>query len=315
MNSRHFSGKSFVVASVVLTMTILIACAQTKQPAPAQTATSPMATTEKVFIEFQGPWAFAPDPKDPAKIVAIAPKANGHRDLYVKASNQSTLVPGVYDLSLPDHTGSGAGTADPDIARAKIDVASLQHALDMKSARYVIRIAKPEQYLVAARSKSRVGGTYPPDASTEKDYANAVSLQYNASSLNGFSLAGTPEGGAFNPLLLRVETGTVRFVIEPAQDDDPNDKCDTHSRESFRDLTTLLGLTMYVDFPDNPADCHAKDPQGARPAKKAQNGAGSGEALRSGGAGLTGSLATAVFFFGKPGGDCKSPNLLLYTGP
>jgi hypothetical protein len=107
----------------------------------------------------------------------------------------------------------------------------------------------------------------------------------------------------------------VRFVIEPAQDDDPNDKCDTHSRESFRDLTTLLGLTMYVDFPDNPADCHAKDPQSARPAKKAQSGAGSGETLRRGGAGLTGSLATAVFFFAKPGGDCKSPNLLLYTGP
>jgi hypothetical protein len=31
----------------------------------------------------------------------------------------------------------------------------------------------------------------------------------------------------------------------------------------------LLGLTLYVDFPDNPSGCHKKDPQLAR-AEKAQ---------------------------------------------
>lgn len=320
MNGRHLSAKPLVIASFLATM-ILVACAQTKPAAPTRTAASPLASTEKVFVEFQGPWAFAPDPKDPGKVVAIAPKAAGHRDLYVKASNQSTLASGVYDLSLPDHSGSGAATADPDIAQAKIDLPSLQHALDAKSARYVIRLPKPEQYVIAGRSKSRFGAKYPPDASTEKEYASAVALLYNVSSLNGFSVAGAPDSGAFNPLLLRVETTTLRFVIEPSQDDDPNDKCDMHSRESFRDLTTLLGLTLYVDFPDNPADCHGKDPQSARPARKAQSGGSSPlerwHALLAGegGQSMSGSLATAIFFFARPGGDCKSPNLLLYTGP
>ncbi len=79
-----------------------------------------------------------------------------------------------------------------------------------------------------------------------------------SSSLTGFSLAGAPDSGTFNPLLLQVETPTIRFVITPPQFDEAADKCDTHSRESFHALTTLLGLTLYVDFPENPDACHKK---------------------------------------------------------
>jgi hypothetical protein len=191
-----------------------------------------------------------------------------------------------------------------------------------------------------------VGTSYPPDTSTEKDYATAVSLRYSVTSLNGFSLAGTPDGGTFNPLLLQVETPTIRFGIDPAQQDVFGDKCDTHSRESFHHLTRLLGLTLYVDFPDNPSDCHKNDPQTANP-KAAAAGifpleglrtvwgggvgqdapmaslAGEGTALAVAGF-LTGgdgprnfkpSLAASAYLFSFPHVDCKAPVLSLTTTP
>ena len=200
---RYFNSTLVTWASALLATLFLVACQQSQQPAAPAAVEPKAASTEKIFIEFQGPWAFAPDPKDANSVLAIAPKAKGHRDLFVLASNNSRLHAGVYELSLPAHSGSAAATADPSIAQAKIDAQSLQRALDNKGSRYVIRLPKPEEYVVAERYRSRLGATYPPDASTEKDYANAVSLRYNVSSLNGFSLAGAPDSGPFNPLLLR----------------------------------------------------------------------------------------------------------------
>ena len=343
MRTQLYSASKLVaLVGAALATLFLVACEQSQPPKPAPVAESKAVTTEKVFVEFRGPWAFVPDPKDANSLLAIAPKHKGHRDLYVQASNQSTLPSGVYDLSLPAHSGAAAATADPSIAQAKIDAQSLQRALDNKSARYVIRLPKPEEYVVAGRHRSRVGATYPPDASTEKDYATAVSLRYNVSSLNGFSLAGAPDSGTFNPWLLQVETPTIRFVIEPAQDDDPKDKCDTHSRESFHHLTALLNLTLFVDFPDNPADCHKNDLQNAHPTKAEADSSSRVElsnALWRGNlapqptvslagvdlsAAASGFLAApaanmrryqaaVVLLFGRPSADCLAPVLILTT--
>jgi hypothetical protein len=262
---RYFNRPLVTLTGVLLALFFLSACQQTQQ-SPSST-TTPAPSTEKVYIEFQGPWAFAPDPKDPNSVLAIAPKTKSHRPLFVMASNHSRLESGTYELSLPAHSGTAAGTADPDIAQSKIDAQSLQRALDNKGARYVIRLPKPEEYVVAERSRLRFGPAYPPDPATEKDYASAVSLRYNVSSLNGFSVAGAPDTGTFNPVLLRVETPLIRFDIAPAQDDDPNDKCDTHSREAFHHLTALLNLTLFVDYPEDSADCHKRDVQLEHPAK------------------------------------------------
>ena len=301
-----------------LAFLLAAACRQTPLPdsAPATAAEPKAVGTEKVFIEFRGPWAFAPDPKDASMVLAIAPKAKGHRDLYVQASNQSALAAGAYDLALPPHSGTSAATADSSIAQVKIDSASLQHALGDKSARYVIRLPKPEEYVVAGRHRSRIGTTYPPDASTEKDYATAVALRYNVSSLNGFSLAGAPDGGTFNPLLLQVETRAIRFIIAPGQEDDPLDKCNTHSRESFHQLAALLGLSLYVDFPESPAGCHKSDVQNAHYPSKAE---GSPRPPFGQIATIdTGRFARhvmAMYFFDHPSGDCEAPMLILTTTP
>jgi len=255
------------LASAVLATFSLTACQQSPQPATPAATQSAVASTEKVFLVFEGPWAIVADPKDANSVLALAPKTKLHRDLYVSASNESTLATGIYDLSAPAHSPATTAALDSSFAQAKIDSKSLQRALDDKSGRYVIRLPKPEAYVAAKRFRSRVGPTYPPDASTEQNYAAYVSFRYSVSSLNGFSLAGTPDKGTFNPLLLQLDTPTIRFAIEPAVADDPKDRCSTHSRESFRDLVKFLSLTLFVDFPNDGSNCHDIDPQKARPAK------------------------------------------------
>src|SRR6266481_3262309 len=269
MNNRsHFLGRPVAIASVFLASIALVACEQSKQAAPTPAAgASSAATTEKVFVTFEGPWAIVADPKDANSVLVLAPKTKLHRDLYVAASNESTLAAGTYDLSVPAHGAAASTSLDPSFAQAKIDAKSLQRALDDKSGRYVIRLPKPEAYVAAKRFRSRVGPTYPPDASTEQNYAAYVSLRYNVSTLNGFSLASSPDTGTFNPLLLQLDTPSIRFAIEPAVADDPKDRCSTHSRESFRDLVKFLSLTLFVDFPNDASNCHDIDPQKARPAK------------------------------------------------
>jgi hypothetical protein len=215
---------------------------------------------------FEGPWAFALDPKDADRVIAMAPKTTRHRDVFAQTWDK-TLASGVYDLSVPARTGPAAGTIDPNILQVKIDPQSVQRVLDTKSERYAIRLPKPEAYVAAAHYRSRAGSVCPPDASMEKDWVTSTSLRYTVTTLNGFSLAGSPDSGTFNPLLLQVETPVINFVIAPDHNGDMGDKCHAHSRGSFRDLTQLLNVTLFVDFPDYAGDCHARDPQNFRPAK------------------------------------------------
>jgi hypothetical protein len=319
---RHLALANAVFAALFLT-----ACQKSQPPATA---------TEKLFVMFEGPWAIVPDPKNPDSVLLLAPKTKTHRDLYVASSNNSALKAGVYDLSLPAHAGAGAGTFDESILRTKIDPPNVQRVLDDKSSnRYAIRLPKPDAYVPASRHRSRVSATYPPDPATEKEFATGVSLRYNVSSLNGFSLSGAPDSGTFNPLLLRVEIPIVRFVIDPAQEPDPSDACYTHSRQSFREVAAMLALSLYVDFPESPSNCHDRDPQKAH-AVKAETGLPSGfeqvvallesnlanaeEASASfpeaGGLNSTAlsraqpflrHLTAAFYLFGRPSGICFAP--------
>lgn len=343
MRDRRYVPSSVVLASALLAAMFLIACNASNQGVPKEAAVaSPPATATKVFVVFEGPWAFVPDPSDAAKVLALAPKTKIHRDLYVAASNNSTLASGVYDLSVPVSGGVGAATPDANIVVAKTTPSDRQRVLNTKLERYAIRLPKPEAFVTASRYRSRVGPNYPPDASTEKDYATAVSLRYSVSSLNGFSLAGTPDTGSFNPLLLQVDTPTVHFTIDPdpAHEDDPADKCRPHSRESFHDLTKLLNVTLYVDFPDSPSNCRDKDPQrpktaqGIRPSLVESMAALLGGNLlpvasagsetrvdyqglvdwKQGASMVTRYLMTAVYLFGHNPVACRAP-IIIDPGP
>ena len=305
MKTRPCSSSMLIAsASAVLATFFLVACQQSQQPTPATTQ-STVAATKDVYVVFEGPWAFAPDPKDANSVIALAPKTKSHRDLIVQTWDK-TLASGIYDLSLPARTGPAAGTVDPNILQAKIDPQSVQHALDSKAERYAIRLPKPDAYVAATHYRGRAGSSYPPDASTEKDYVTSVSLRYSVTTLTGFSLAGSPDSGAFNPLLLRVETPTVNFLIEPAHDPEPADKCHAHEREAFRDLTKLVNVTLFLDFPNDPSDCHGKDPQNPRPVKAEIAPRFPSFFVRGSAGGLKQHLLAAIYFFGAIR-NCMAP--------
>jgi hypothetical protein len=302
MTTRHTHVSPVVLALATI---ILAACnSGTKESNPA--APSAPQSSEKVYVIFEGPWAIVPDPKDTNSVLALAPKTKSHRDLVIETSDK-VLSAGIYDLSVPTRTGTAAGTVDPSILQTKIDAKNVQHALDDKLERYAIRLPKPDAYVARTHFRSRAGSVYPPEASTEKDYVTTVSLRYSVASLNGFSLAGSPDSGTFNPLLLQVETPVLNFVIHPAYDPDPTDRCNIHSRESFRDLTKLLNVTLFVDFPNDPSECHGKDPQSAQPSKAEGTSNFPSFFARESGGGPGQHLLASIYFFAAMGGGCRAP--------
>lgn len=260
-NESHFIDGMIAAACTLLAIVFLIACQQSQQPAATSTPPETKPAASPLFVTFEGPWAIVPDPKDANSVLAIAPKTKSHRFLAFVPGN-TELDAGVYDLTIPAKAAGEASTFDKGVLRVKVDPQVIQRALDRRTERYAIRLPKPEAYLAETRYVSRVGPTYPPDASTEQDFVTAMSLRYSATSRTGIQLAGTQDGGgAFKPLLMEANVPALRFTIDPVEIHLHDDDCHLHAREVFKDVTHLIGVTLYIDFPDSPADCRNKDPQ------------------------------------------------------
>ena len=336
----HFHSTLVAVLSAALATAFLIACQQSQPPATKSMAPEAKPASSEFFATFEGPWAIVPDPKDPNSVLAIAPKTKSHRFLEVVPAN-AELDAGVYDLAIPVRPAAGAPALDKNIFQTKIDPQAVQRALDRRTERYVIRLPKPDAYVAQTRSPSRVGSTYPPDASTEQNYATSVALRYNVASKAGFQLTGTPDaGGAFKPLLMELNTPVMRFTIDPIEVHLVDDNCHFHAREAFHDIVRQLGLKLYVDFPDSSPDCRKKDPQLAR-SEKAQLLQGLPAGLNAGSFGngmvmpqlavagiAPGNLVPtlqlaaqrmmrgvefAIYFFHSEGGGCYAP--IIVGGP
>ena len=125
MRNPRYNSSLIALACAVLATFFLIACQQSQQPAAPAATQSAAAPTEKVFVVFEGPWAIVPDPKDANSVLVLAPKTKLHRDLYVSATNESTLTAGTYDLSVPAHGPVTSAALDPSFAQTKIDAKSL----------------------------------------------------------------------------------------------------------------------------------------------------------------------------------------------
>lgn len=267
---RFRIARAALATAVIAVATFsLLGCQQSQSPTATSAPPESKQTSTEIFVTFEGPWAIVADPKNAANVIAIAPKTKSHTPLAVVPANIH-LDAGTYDLAIPSSGGASNATVDKGIFQAHVDADAVQHALEDKG-RYAIRLPKPAAYVVETRSASRVGSTYPPGASTEQDYASAVALRYNVAGTAGFQLAGTQEtGGAIKPLLLELNTRVVRFTIDPIQAPLLDEPCHNHAREAFHDLTRLIGMALYVDFSDSPAECRKKDPQ-ARRSEKAQS--------------------------------------------
>lgn len=224
--------------------------------------------TQKILVNFEGPWAFARDPNDANSVFAFAPKTMSHRDLVVhsserktggsKTTESKTLAAGIYELTLPAIPGS-VPNIDANVLQAKIDGQGVQHALSAKSERYAIRLPRPEAYVATSTERSRAGSAYPPAASTEKDYVTGVSLRYSVDKVSGSVLAGKPDDDSpFEPF--SVASPAISFVIQPLPGQ-MMEECSMHVREAFRDLARLVNVKLFVDFPDDPSACRDHDPQ------------------------------------------------------
>jgi len=334
MKRRYLPGQPLALAAI-LAVSIMAGCNQTQPPQP--TATAPPKPSEKLFVIFEGPWGFAPDPNDPNSVLAMTPSTNYHNKLFVKASYNKEMEAGVYDLALPARTAPPTSTVDPDIVRAKIDPNDVKRVLGDKLHRYVIRLPKPEAYIPEDRYPSSVGPNPHPLANgvQPKPWATGVSLQYSVGSLNTSQLAGTPDSGTFPTFPLQVDTPQISFILEPLHYD-PSDKCYPHEKHAFHDLTTLLGIMLYIDYPNSPPGCPDVGPQ-KHPAKArlvlpsllqhmpAFTDANTGEVREAGivpgswlGSLTHGAirnvtarvLGAALYFFGRPTADCKTPIII-----
>ena len=253
-------SKLLVLVSIVLAAVAIVALNPFKHSPLTAFVAASEPDSQQVYVIFEGPWAIVPDPDDTTKVIAIAPKTASHRPLGVAPANIQ-LDAGLYELRVPV-PGAASASFDKGIFRTDVDPKAVQQALGNRLKRYAVRLPRPEAYIAETRYVSRVGSiSYPPDASTEMDYVSAISFRYAVPTLAGFQLTGKQDVGAASlPKLLQLDTPTVRFEINPA-DADPRDSCHTHARQAFRDVTHLLGLTLYIDFTDSPSDCHKKDPQ------------------------------------------------------
>ncbi len=266
MHRERFHLRQWLTLAAVFLAALLLVSCEEKRNAPTGTLA---AAKVEVFVLFEGPWAFVDDPHDSNSVLALAPKSNLHRQLYVSASNEAILDGGIYTLAVPPHGTASNVPSEGTFAQGKISAQSLQRAMDDRSARYVIRLPKPEGYIAANRHVSRVGPNYPPDPSTEQNYVTIVSLRYAVGALSGFTLSGNSDSGTFTPLALAIETPQIRFAIEPSKVDDASDRCHLHSRQAFASTVKLLNLALFVDFPGDPSSCQGSDPQRSRSANAA----------------------------------------------
>src|ERR1700683_1899114 len=114
---RYFKTRLATIGMAFLAAFFCVACNQSHPPA-APTPETKTASAKEVYLVFEGPWAFTPDPKDPKFVIALAPKTKRHRDLIVQSA-QKRVYAGVYELSLPPRNGSAAGEVDSNILRVK----------------------------------------------------------------------------------------------------------------------------------------------------------------------------------------------------
>ena len=202
----------------------------------------PAATTQ-VLIEFDGPWGLVPDPQNAGGILAIAPKNAHHRMLTVTGATSETLDAGIYTLDLPVRVIQDPPNLDPTFFRVRVDPKNVQHALDAKLERYAIRLPRPASYVGTSRGLIAIG-TAP-----KRQYVMTVALRYNVAESSAVSLTGSPDTGNAAKTL-RMEARDVRFSITPIPDpNDPEDRCELHTREAFGALAKLLRLEETMASP------------------------------------------------------------------
>lgn len=260
---ERFRFPQFVTIYVILGVLFSASCTSSSTvPRSTKSGTTSQATGFTVYVVFDGPWAFVPDPAGSDKVIAIAPKAKSHSDAYIKAVRGLMLTTGIYELHMP--TGVSP-IENPGIAvtpKYSLPAQAITDALNNKMNRFAIYLPKPDGYRIAEESPSKVDEHFPLVATVpEVQYASSIALQYTTASLADFQLTGSSDLSTFDPFDIKIGAPKVIQVAMEPTEPDPDPACNVLSKQAFYDLTQLLGLTLFIDFENYQPECQQDDPQ------------------------------------------------------
>jgi hypothetical protein len=252
-----------------------------------------------LYVNFNGPWALMQDPDDPTKIVAVAPFIMDHQSAYVAGTNETPVLPGIYQL-----TGPAASNMAPNPQLVMVNESIKKSAYttvlnNNNNARYLIRLPMPADINAYRTGREAVASSWqvPNPDTVEKNYTTSITLHYNVSDFGGIKFTGTTDSKkplSFIPVI--GVTGVLDIGVGPLYDLQEND-CHDHGKAAFKALVDLLGVKQYIDFPGsnqlyNQAVCKDSDPQNPK--------GGNGMAHPAG---------------GRAGADCKAAMLSLTVNP
>ena len=271
-------------------------CSSPEKPSAGKT-TNPPTGQLSLYVNFNGPWAFMQDPDDASKIVAIAPFIQDHKSAYTAATNETPVLPGVYELSGP---AASPMNVSPQLVVVKDSISKTQFSDVAKNAggvRYLIRLPMPSDLAAYRVGREAVATSWPvpnPGAN-EKLYATHMTLHYNVSSFTGIKLSGTADDRTttldFTPKI--GETGTLDIGVGPLYDLDETG-CHDHGKKAFKTLVDLFKVKQFIDFPGLDGQYH-------------QSNCGNSDPQKPGGS----TASSPGQHLGSSGADCKAAMLLL----
>jgi len=204
-----------------------------------------------------------PDPDDSTQLLAIAPVVKGHGSAYIAATNETSVNPGIYQL-----TGIPSSTlvTNPHlvVVNDMISKLTLKDVLGKAGARYVIKLPMPSQLTPYRTGLVAVSNSFPVanPRTIEKQYASHMTLRYSVPNFGGIKVDGKDD--KLKPLSFIPaigDTGSVDIGVGPLYDLQ-EDECHNHAKGAFKALVDLFKVKQVIDYPDyNQKICMASDPQ------------------------------------------------------
>jgi len=266
---------SRLLTTALVALTCVLSCSSSLQATSRSAA--PKVSLPEVEVWVEGPWAYADDPRDPQRIVLIAPDSDSiehtpaavaHKTGDVELDSDSVL-----EIKSLTHTQQSCSTCSAiNSQTADVNKQALVKLLDSKKGRYVISLPKPDSYEEAVGQESRVRSAWwdncrPNNCGPQRPRTTQMIFHYTVSSLDGFSVGPTPQ----TQTSLKFQDRHIVTIFMTAKGE--IDDCDSGGRLAFRELVRLFSLNLYVDLrikstgpypsddPPGPSPCLDGDPQ------------------------------------------------------
>ena len=294
-NTRNLTAVRTALALLTI-WRFAIGCSPAPEKPAAHRALAPTAQFT-VYVNFNGPWAFMPDPADATQIIAVAPYIKKHQNAYVAALTDAPLPAGVFKLTgLPPSSTPMNLDSQLVVVKDTISAAALKKIEgNSNKARYFIRLPMPAEISAYRVGHEAVGSSYPVlnAHSNEKGYATHMTLRYSTDDVSQLKVTGTKDDlTTVNvPLQLGVAQ-TIDFGVGPTYDLQEDD-CHNHAKGTFKALADLFQVKQIIDYPDyDLTQCGGSDPQNPHPTPGPARPAG-----------------------GRAGADCKAALMVFAVTP